>query len=366
MSQIKKQYQTITQFCKDASYYMVQFSTTPEEFGKIITNKELKALELERNEIYRSINSNNGNRLFVLDLLPQEKMYVSNPMQLLLQTLNDARTIELTYPNIFTWAFNGLNIVAYAIVPSGNMKANTTITRYGGTENFMRILKKHLINIIKIQKDKAPDYDFTGLTEPVRQEELSIGSINKRTDLYSVQIELKSSYNKILKQSKLCKNLTYEPSVLEMKYWAREINPDFIVEAKHIKLKNTISIDEGIKLYPAPILRLMSLEHKGNYYRYILARFLLSVHSPKEAKFIFYSVLGNGEYKHIKEGNCANQWRYIRNNMDKYSCPSMKELSNFIEEGDEKLSHPLEGIQEFLENEQKRNGTGNKEVIEKK
>ena len=44
----------------------------------------------------------------------------------------------------------------------------------------------------------------------------------------------------------------------------------------------------------------------------------------------------------------------------------MKELSNFIEEGDEKLSHPLEGVQGFLEDEQKRNGTGNKEVIEKK
>ena len=355
MNQIK----TIQQFCKDADYYMVQFSSTPEEFGKIITNKELKSLELENNEIYRSITNNNGNRLFVLDLLPEEKRYISNPMQLLLQTLNDARAIEITYPNIFTWAFNGLNIVAYAIIPSGDLKANTTITRYGGTENFMQILKKHLINIIKIQKGKVPDYDFTGLTGLLKKEELSLGSINKKTELYSVQINLKSSYNKILKQSKLCKNLVYEPSILEMKYWAREINPDFIVEAKHIKLKNTISIDDGIKLYPAPIIRLMSLEHKGNYHRYILARFLLSMHSPKDAKFIFYSVLGDAEREHIKEGNCSNQWRYIRNNMDKYSCPSMKELSNFIEEEDEKLSHPLEGIQKFLENEQRRNGIGN-------
>ena len=161
-------------------------------------------------------------------------------------------------------------------------------------------------------------------------------------------------YNTILKNSKKCLSLVYKYNMLDMKYWAREINPDFIIEAKHIKLKDTISIDNGFKLYPAPIVRLMTLPHKGNYNRYILARFLLSVHSPKDAKFIFYSILGNDERLHVKNGNCSTQWRYIRNNMDRYSCPSMKELSPFIEEGDEKLSHPLEGIQQYLDNCEKK------------
>jgi len=355
-----KQFNSIMAFSKNANYYMISFKADEEEFGKILTGNELKSIDLSENEIYRSIEEQNGNKLFVYNLKPIEPMYVSNPIQLLLHTLEDARTIEMTYPNIFTWVFNGLNMVAYATIPSGSINSNSTITRYGGTENFIKILRHHLSNIIKIKNGITPNYDFSSITEEVKKEELSIGSINKLTDLFSICVPVTMKYNTILKNSRKGISTLFNHNILDMKYWAREINPDFIHEAKHIKLKDTISIDDGFKLYPAPIIRIMALPHKGNYNRYLLARFLLSIHSPKDAKFIFYSVLGNDERIHVKTGNCATQWRYIRNNMERYTCPSMKELSQFIEEGDEKLSHPLEGIQKYLDDEQKRINSGTK------
>ena len=93
----------------------------------------------------------------------------------------------------------------------------------------------------------------------------------------------------------------------------------------------------------------MALPHKGNLNRYLIARFLLSVHSPKDAKFMYHSILGVDELAHVKDGNCKTQWNYISNNLNRYDCPTMRELSNFIKEEDEKLSHPLEKIQIYLE-----------------
>ena len=93
----------------------------------------------------------------------------------------------------------------------------------------------------------------------------------------------------------------------------------------------------------------MNLPHKGNYNRFLISRFLLSVHSPKDAKHMYYTILGNEEREHVKTGNCSSQWNYIMNNLKRYSCPTMKELSPFVEEGDEKINHPLEKIQKHLD-----------------
>lgn len=340
----------IKNFCDGANYFLVQYE---EDFGKILQNKELSEINIEKNEIYRSIKNKNNSMLFVYKINATDTAHNLNPLQLLLQSLEEARAIEAVYPHIFNWIYDGLYIKAYAIIPSHDPKAHTTISRYGGTSNFYKILTQHLENIGKMKKGQSPDYNFSALHITIPEIELSIGSINKHTDTFSVSINIRESYKNILDASKNFINYSTEFKTLDMKYWAREINPDFIHEAKHIKIDKTIPYFEEIyNLYPLPIRRLMNLKHKGNYNRFLLSRFLLSIHSPKDAKFIYYAVLGDEEREHVKHGNCNTQWNYIRNNIDKYDCPSLKEISSFIRPEDPKLSHLLEPIQDWIDEQE--------------
>ncbi len=350
---MKGQIQTIKEFCAKPRFFMVKFeSKGDEEFGKILKKEEIGGVDLKKNEIHRSIEYENGNMLFVLDLKPQQKgQFVDNPLQLLIKNLEEARAIEMVYPGIFRWAFNGVNIKAYAIVPSGTKKANTTLTRYGGTENFIKILRKHLRNIGKMGHGEAPDYNLLDVNEDLEETELSIGSINLFNKLYSVGIKPSMNYTDIIKNSKNNIQVWSPINVLDMKYWAREINPDFITEAKHIKLKDAIPTDGAFDLYPPCIKAIMSMKNKGNRLRFLLARFLLSTHKPSDAKFIYYCVLGDEEKQHVKKGNCSLQWNYIMNNMKRYGCPSCRELQMFCDRSCE-LTHPLEKIQTYLENQE--------------
>jgi hypothetical protein len=346
---MKDRMEIIKRFCEGANYYLVSYE---KEFGKIINNNEISEINLEENEIFRSIEYKNNDLLFVLDLKTTPSNYVENPLQLLLRTLEDARAIEAVYPHIFTWMFNGLNIKAYAIVPSGIPKAHSTLSRYGGTENFYKVLSKHLKNISVMKKGQSPDFNFLEIIDAVPDNELAIGSINKFTGLHAIIIDLNMTYKDILKASKNFDSKEIKLNYLDIKYWSREVNPDFITEAKHIKLKQPIPIsDEVFALYPAPIKRIMALKHKGNYNRFLISRFLLSVHSPKDAKFMYFSILGDEEREHVKAGNCSTQWNYVLNNMKRYNCPTLKEVSRYIHPKDEPLSHLLEPIQQYIDDQ---------------
>ena len=338
----------LEKFCKSANYCLVRYD---EEFGKIVENKELLNIDLSKNEVRRSIKNKDDSVLFVYKISPKDHKFVLNPLQLLLHSLSEARAIDAVYPHIFNWVFDGLYLKAYATIPSNDIKAHSTITRYGGTENFYKILIQHLNNIGNMKKGLSPNYDFTTFTYELPEDEISLGSINKKTDLHSIGININDSYKDILNNSKKFKSIVSDINVLNMKYWAKEVNPDFISEAKHMKLQKTIPyFDEVFSIYPVPIRRLMNLSHKGNYNRFLIARFLLSVHSPIDAKHIYYSVLGDEERAHVQSGNCSTQWNYIRNNMERYTCPSLKELSRFIRDDDPKLSHVLEPLQDWIDN----------------
>ena len=335
----------IKRFCNGGIYYLVRYD---EEFGKIF-NGEFYNVDISHNEIHRSITNTDDSMLFVYKVCPTDDKYVLNPLQLLLYSLEEARAIEMVYPHIFNWIYDGLYLKAYAIIPSNDYKAHTTITRYGGTNNFYKILIQHLNNIGKMKRGQSPDYVFSNLNIEIPETEISIGSINKKTDNYSVSIDVGESYKKILDRSKNFKTNNTLLKVLDMKYWSKEINPDFISEAKHMKLEKSVPYFDNIyELYPLPIKRIMNLKRKGNYNRFLLSRFLLSVHSPKDAKFIYYSVLGDEEKEHIKYGGCSTQWNFIRNNMEKYDCPSLKEVKRFIQPNDPPLTHLLESVQDFI------------------
>jgi len=126
-----------------------------------------------------------------------------------------------------------------------------------------------------MKKGQSPDYDFASLNIVIQETEISIGSINKKTGYSSIHINLKDGYKHILKNSLKCQINDTRLNVLDMKYWAREINPDFISEAKHMKLDNPIPyFDEIYTIYPKPMKRIMNLQHKGNYNRFLISRFL--------------------------------------------------------------------------------------------
>lgn len=230
----------IKKFVDGAKYYMVVFDNTEnEEFGKILDRNELPAIDLSKHEIHRSIDYTNDDILFVFDLKSADEERVDNPLQLLLNNLEGARLVELVYPNIFRWVYDGLSMKAYAIIPSGNQKQHSTITRYGGSAMFCKILGQHLRNISRMMKGVTPDYEFLQGNATLPELELALGSVNKKTKMYSVGVSTDMSYLDIIKTSK--ENISsWKPiTILDMKYWAKEINPDFITEAKHIKLTKT-------------------------------------------------------------------------------------------------------------------------------
>lgn len=342
-------------FCEGAEYFMVKYhsDSLDGDFGKIISERSLLNVDLSKHEIHRSIKNLDGTTLFVFDLLPHNSsQYYSNPIKVLQDNLDQARTVEKVYPNIFKWFYDGVSVKAMAIVPSGESKEVTTIGRYGGTKNFIRVIRQQLENVVNMNKGKSPNYHFLEFESEVEETVLSIGSINRKKDMYHVQIDLDDTYTDVLKNSLNCINKYSPLKFLEAKYWAREINPDILSETKHVSLNDVLSIEEGWTLYPAPIKNLMMVEEKGNYNRYLLIRFLLSVHNSRDAKFVYYSVLSDKEREHVESGNCSNQWGYIKNNRERYDCPTNKELSRFID-GSYTLSHPLEHIAEYLEERKK-------------
>ena len=357
----KTQKDIINSFVTDACFHMVKYENKNNvEFGKILKETDITMLDLEHHEIHRSIEYNNGNVLFVHSLLPKiSDIHIDNPLQLLIKNIKQANVIELVYPDTFQWVFNGLNLCAYAIIPSGSTISNTTLTRYGGTRNFVKILNQHLTNIRTMEKGVSPNYDFSSNKEAINETEISIGSINMFNKLYSIPIDLRMGYKNILLRSKYCKVTDFNLKLLNMKYWAKEVNPDFINEAKHIKLKHSVSIDNGFDLYPPCVKNLMAIPKKGNLNRFKLARFLLNTHKPHEAKFVYDTVLTKEERDHIKNGNCNGQWNYIRNNLKLYNCPSCREMIPFCDKGC-KFGHPLEPIQNKMEADEKKGEVNDK------
>jgi len=343
------QLQIIEKFCNNARYYFVKFENNRDgEFGKIISGADLLSIDLENNEVHRSIEYQNDDRLFVYDTKPHGNIIkAENPLQLLINNVEEMNIIERVYPNIFKWVFDGISIKAYAIVPSGTPKAHSTISRYGGTEMFIKILRQHIENLSNLYKGGSPDYQFFKNNTDIPETEISVGSVNLFNMLHAIAITPEMEYVEIMMNSKRNVSKDVPLNHLNMKYWAREINPDFINEAKQISIDRTLSIDEGWELYPKVITNLMELKDKGNYNRFLLSRFLLAVHKPHDAKFIYYSVLSQEELDHVKKGNCSTQWNYVMNNRKRYDCPTMKELNKFRDAAED-LSHPLENIQKYL------------------
>ena len=343
-----RQIKLINDFVANSKFYMVKMDETNNgDIGKILRGNELVKVNLDKNEVYRSIEFTNNDVLFTYDLKTNQGHNIKNPLSLLKSNLDEARIIESVYPNVFTWVFDGLSIKAYAIVPSGVSTAHSTISRYGGTYMFINILRQHLSNIGKMVKGISPDYSFLKSTSDIDEKELCVGSINKKTNLKSVVINISDSYMDVIRKSMNCESDDVIINYLTMKFWSREINPDFVVDSKSTKLERSLPIELAYVMYPDPINKIMSLYYKGSVHRDIIARFLMSVHNHADAKHIYYSVLGDDELAEVRKVG-ANQWNFSVNNFKKYGCPTNKDLEEFITP-EYVLSHPLESIQKYFD-----------------
>jgi len=268
-------------------------------------------IDFKKDSIKRFRISGNGDCFFSMELIFAENITLK-------EQIKHMHTIELFYPELFDWRFNGDNIECYAIIPM--CKKNLGIFgRYRGVYGFIRQLRERLINVIKFR-----GFEHIQISKFITNMVYSNGSINHTSDTYVVNIEPHWELIKILMHSKSRKCGLVEVKKLDMRYWIKEINPDFTRKTLVPKLDKIPITDDVYKYYPPCILKLAKMKRKGNYNRFLLSTFLLSMHTERDAKHQLLTMLSDDEREHILTGNCKDQWRAVVTKG--YSGPSCKTL----------------------------------------
>lgn len=270
----------------------------------LVSSKRLESLkdgsiqiDLKTNEVYRSIYDKD------LSIIFQMEFNFHIP---LLNQIFFMKTIELYYPKMFLWRFNGQNIECLGYVPM--VKENLGIfSRYKTVENFILRLRKQLVTVMRYRQ--VNDYIFDNVVNPYIY---ATGSINNTTNLYTIEISPQDSEVEILTKS--CNRATEVTKIahLPMRFWVREINPDFYKEPVLERFNRKIPVTNDVfKYYPECIKRLAAQKKKGNYGRFLLATYLLAIHNERDAKHQLDILLDDSEREHMNEGNCKDQWRAI-------------------------------------------------------
>jgi hypothetical protein len=321
----------IKQFCKGSE--IIYIGTSP---GRINKTSTIKITGKE--EVHRSRTYTNGDYLFNLKLDIKKNSTLEEQIYIM-------KTIELVYPNKFSWRFDGKNLEAIGVVPT---RKNTVgaIGRYGGYESLVRQLRKRISYVLRLR-----DIVEIGHLNDVEPTIISTGSLNLNTNLYCVDIEPEDTLYEILhKATNSSATKIKTPVELDLRFWVKEANPDFYKEPKRTKGTRYKLTKDVFDKYPIAIKRIAGLRHKGNYNRFLLATYLLSVHNQRDAKYQLDLMLSDEEKEHITNGNCKDQWRTILSK--NYSPPSPKTLieagfattvdeciSSFDEEQEEDYKH---------------------------
>jgi hypothetical protein len=338
------QKELLEKFCEDKEYFSIVYDTKHHDFGKLINKEDLYKLNLDDHEIYTSINFNNNDVLFHMNMVILKKGIVVNPVRTLIESLANARIVEEIYPKTFNWRFNGENVEAYAIINSSNQKIQGTIARYGGTTTFLKVIKFRLRNIIKMYNNIPIKYNFNRNSEIIKRELLATGSINFRTKNYCIPIDIKWSWVDILKASKSGTFMNFNYKSLDINYWRREINPDLMSDTERIKITDPVETDLTFKKYPPCIQNITKMKIKGDEGRYILIRYFLSIHKPNDAKFLLsHLITDSAEKEHVYYGNSKGQFKTVLNNLDRYKDISCTRLAPWCDKTCP-LSNPYEGI----------------------
>ena len=298
----------IYNFCKDAERI---FGSTDDTLS---INRQLIKLNLKKDEIWRTRYSKDGSCIFDFSL-------GFNNMDILDKQIQYMNTIELFYPDTFTWIYDGKNIKILGLIPM--KKDNLGIfSRYGGINSFILYLRRQLCNVLKYR-------EFNGIIEVdyIDNKIISLGSLNKEMDTYVVNILPSQNKYEILTASKYGKITDTTIKEFNMRYWVKEINPDFFKEVTFKpQKKHPISADIFTK-YPPCIKKLAIHKKKGNYGRFLLGTFLLGVHHERDAKYQLDLMLNDEERTHINKGNCKDQWRTMV--AKEYSPPSCKTMTEY-------------------------------------
>lgn len=282
----------IAEFCNGAERIYTSTTTL-----KSIINSNIN---INKDEIKRSRWSKNYDCIFNFILNISKDITLN-------EQIKHMKTIEMYYPDMFSWRFDGKYIEAIAMIPM--RKKNLGIfTRYRGQINFIKYLRKQIVNILKFRG--TSNYNYSGIIEDLV---FATGSINSNTQLFVINITPKTSIFDILKMSNDRKIDDTKIKELNMRYWVREINPDFYKANSFTDIKNkkekATSLSFGT--YPPCVKKLAALPKKGNYNRFLISTFLLGMHGERDAKQQFDMMLTDNERHHINSGNCKDQWRTI-------------------------------------------------------
>lgn len=299
--------ETIYKFCKNADYIRINNSNIDD-----ILNSNIP-IDIKTNEITRSIDSS-------IDMTTIFHFPLNIKFDDTVRTEIDyMKTIELFYPSLFSWRFNGKHIECL-----GNILINNDdlgrFTRYNGVYGFIKSLGTRLIQVLKYRKH----FDIYLKPETINTL-ISTGSINSMTDLYAIDINPDYPYDKILNFSKNRILTDVSIKTLDMKFWVREINPDFFKEYKENDTPKLELTQDSFASYPQCIKNIASLSKKGNHNRFLLATFLLKVHIQRDAKHQLDMMLSDDERNHMNTGNCKDQWRAIL--IKNYPCPSCRTMA---------------------------------------
>ena len=270
-------------------------------------------IDIHKDEVKRSRWSKNFDCIFNFSLNTKTDIQLG-------EEIKNMKTIELYYPNTFSWRYDGKHIEAIGLITM-NKKNLGIFTRYRGQVNFIKYLRKQLLNILQYRG--TTDYNYGNIIEDWIY---STGSINIDTQLYVVDIKTDYDIFKILKFSGDRIVTDVYVNELDMRYWVREINPDFFKANgfQDIKIKKLKATPEMFGKYPPCIKKLAATPKKGNYNRFLLATFLLKIHGERDAKSQFDMMLTDKERQHVNNGNCKDQWRTIVTKG--YSAPSCKTM----------------------------------------
>ena len=295
----------IYNFCKDSQYICVSTEKVEELPTKSIT------IDIKEHEIKCSRFSKTDYCIFNLNLDFKSNINIDTQIFYM-------RTIEIFYPNMFSWHFNGNNIVCIAKIPLVREYLGI-FTRFGGINNFISKLRRRLLEVIKYR-----EFTTINISNDIEETIFCLGSVNKKTDFFVIDINPFNDKYDILMRSR-CRNIQFEKlETLDMKYWVKEINPDFYKEPITSNDKKYSIDTDIIKKYPPCIKMLSNQKQKGNYGRFLLSTFLLKIHNERDAKHQLDLMLTDEEREHMNNGNCKHQWRTII--IKGYAPPSCKKM----------------------------------------
>ncbi len=253
-------------------------------------SKVLFQIDLDTDEIHRSIINTDGSALFIIDIDFHEYPLLEG----LTKALSVAKQIEEDFPNEFLPIFSGrgMKLVAKITQTKENIMY---ISRFSSIFVFYKSILKYLEQKFKIELDKT-FVSFMGLTR-------SIGSYNNHSGMYSIPIDYSWGVLQILENSRRKNIIDFKIPELDVKKYRYllSVHQPYGDKIDWYGVNNKYPI--AFEKYPPCVLAMFAEQSKGNKERFDILRYLFTIHSVPDSKTILRQVLTQEEYGHLtREG----------------------------------------------------------------